>query len=128
MKAHWSNADVQQYASAALLVIGATDPSNKNVRSILKSGGVRALVGALHVHPEVAAVQENGCWALAQLTTLDGSYETIGGSRGVEAVLKAMRKLRDTPSVQARGCATIANMSRNSSYATLFLSVSLGVS
>ena len=57
MKAHWSKAEVQQYASAALLVIGATDPSNHSVKSILKSGGVRALVGALHVHPEVAAVR-----------------------------------------------------------------------
>ena len=50
MKAHWSKAEVQQYASAALLVIGATDPSNHSVKSILKSGGVRALVGALHMH------------------------------------------------------------------------------
>ena len=57
MKAHWSKAEVQQYASAALLVIGATDPPNHSVKSILKSGGVRALVGALHVHPEVAAVR-----------------------------------------------------------------------
>lgn len=34
-----------------------------------------------------------------------------------------MRILRDTPSVQARGCATIANMSRNPSY-VLSLSLS----
>eukprot|EP00961_Rhodomonas_salina_P027916 377640-Rhodomonas_salina.1 len=70
-------------------------------------------------HPESAAVQEQGCWALGNLAVNAdnqvnaGNQLMIADAGGVEAVVEAMKRHPESAAVQDKGCGALWSLACN---------------
>ena len=73
-------------------------------------GGIEAVVGAMKNHPSNAAVQLNGCLALAFIA-VDAENKVLVARTGViEAVVEAMKNHPSNADVQHCGCRALVNI------------------
>ena len=85
-----------------------------NSAEIVTWGGVEAVLAAMRSHGDSAAVQEQGCTALYNLSFKnDSNQAAIGSGGGIEAVVAAMRSHGGSAAVQETGCNVLINLSFN---------------
>eukprot|EP00961_Rhodomonas_salina_P246743 3333295-Rhodomonas_salina.1 len=64
-------------------------------------------------HGGSAGVQEQGCWALRNLSINSENKVKIGAAGGIEAVLAGMEKHVESAGVQEQGCWALINLTFN---------------
>ena len=77
---------------------------------VAEASGIEAVVGAMGGHPEVAAVQEQGCGVLRLLAAMDDNHAEIAAAGGVEVVVRAIICHPEVAGVQEQGLGALRNL------------------
>ena len=84
--------------------------NDNNKIAIAAKGGIEAITAALNAHRSSENVQQNGCWALANLADAPGNQIKIAAEGGVEAIVAAMNAHRNSENVQHYGCSALCHI------------------
>ena len=117
MRQHRKDAAVQRYGCAALcnLVYGdaaCVQAVVDGVQADVDGGGVAAVVAAMRQHKADAALQRDGCFALANLAIIGGAAckQAIVDGGGVAVLVAAMGRHTANAEVQRWGCGALCEL------------------
>ncbi len=103
----------QQERDEARMAKAATEAAEA-MRLAASNADIQRIVTLMKEHPSSAAVQENGCWALINLTSNnDANKVKAGGCGAIEAVVAALRAHPSSAAVQEKGCWALINLTSN---------------
>jgi len=111
MKANLENASIQENGCIQL---GLLADDERKRRSIVASGGIAVILGAMTRHPAVRGVQEYGCRALGNVAVSnDAIRDSIAAEGGIAVIIDAMKEHAAVAGVQENGCDALGNLAWN---------------
>jgi hypothetical protein len=109
MRAHKSNAEVQEKGCLALGSLATTDNQTK----IADAGGIADVLAAMRAHRSNAGVQRQGCGALWCLALNEDNKIKIADAGAIADVLTAMQEHEGNSGVEDFACLTLYNLQQS---------------
>ena len=110
MKWHGSSKAVAEYSAWKARSLGLSDR-----RALAKAGGIETVLSAMRAHPLDAAVQEDGCDALARFAVCDEAcHKAVVSAGSVALLVAAMQEHAAAPEVQESAVSALASISTGS--------------